>query len=419
MRGWLALLCLAVGCASVDADLDAPDQVTLDGGKADGAAGELRVRAADLTLWMDVAARAEERDGRAVWILDGRTSRNLVAVSSFVPDDGFGRARVLSPRRFEVELDAQELNSLLSGLRLFVGLEVAGVDAGYTAALRLQPRFARFAGSPELRVATQLAPVFDGGLVYRGKVTSSLDGHLLVEDAEATATGARRWDVDFEFGALAVGRARFELGAARKDADVEMVIGELALTTEDPYATWPDDGACRAEVQACLDALPDGELDTERCGAYREVVRCNVRALAPGLELAPEDRTPFELVLEEAELTLPVWREVNLEHLVVVERSAVPSRGEQVARGYLGYAGVGQALWSAPARTELDETLAAWGLAGLVAAAAEVVGDPGFTIGRLEYEREGPDERRERVTQYLLHFAPAARLVVVTLVDAG
>src|SRR5687768_8509167 len=127
MRRLLSVVLLACASCAVPADPgDAPPTVLVDtGGKAD--APELRVRAADMTLWVDAAVRIGPRDGEVVVELLGRTSRNLTGAFAWVPDDRFGEAALIGPRSFAVRLRAgHELDSILSGLPLFVGLDVAG-----------------------------------------------------------------------------------------------------------------------------------------------------------------------------------------------------------------------------------------------------------------------------------------------------
>ena len=243
-----------------------------------------------LTVWIDTVARPITRDGRRVWVLKGRASKDLDHVFSFVPDDPFGTAELTSARKFELVLDSgSEVNSILSGLPLFVRVTARTGEPAF-AAVWMAPRFARFSGSSKLSVKAPVAPVWVAGqLVYRGRATSSSPyASLLVstpDDAApaVVAEGARRWKLDWSFDRLVVAAdpptvpvtftARSAAGATvSKTAGLDFAVTELGLTRGDPYEVWAT--VCEPEVKACLAALPPGQLDTEACGTYRQVNWC-------------------------------------------------------------------------------------------------------------------------------------------------
>lgn len=290
MKTWtlITLALVAAGCGAADepdlasgtVEVAAPD----DDDKAD-AATELRQRLAGTTVWTERALRVEERDGQRVWVLGGRTSRTLRSAFSFVPDDPFCEARVVSARRFEILVRPDhELNSLLSGLPLFVRLEVAGADP-ITAALWIAPRFARFQGTSQLRIARDVAPVWFGGrAIYRGRVEAPASvGAIAIHsgdgaDPAVAREGAGHFRFDWDYEGLARvadppgDPVYFDAARLRKRASVDLAVAKLGLTTEDPYEVWA--GGCADPVRACLGALRVGALDTEACGSYRAVALC-------------------------------------------------------------------------------------------------------------------------------------------------
>jgi hypothetical protein len=260
----LVVACTSPAPGETDRIVVAPD------GKADAA--EIKVHAASLTVWMRPVATA--RDGG--WVR-ARTSKNLAAVSTFIADDGFASARVVSPRVFEVALDGgHELNSMLTGLRLFVDVEVAGSTTPYTLAIELEPRFARFDGSGSIYVFRALRPILAGSdLVYRGRARA--EGDLSVTGARVSAREPGLWNVDAQFDEL-LAEHLFAVGPATKTAEVDVAVAAVGLTTEDPQVVWADswDYECDPAVAACLNALPPEATDTESCGSYRDVTRCNL-----------------------------------------------------------------------------------------------------------------------------------------------
>jgi hypothetical protein len=296
MRRILSLLLISAlsACAAdepVDDGSGDTDFVTADG-KADG---DLRAKVTGLTVWMDPQVRRELRDSTPVWTMRGSASRSLDDVFSFVPDDPFGEAHMTSPTRFEAMLnEGHELNTMLSGLPLFVRLVPQGEDSVF-AGLWLRAQLSGFSGSSAIWVDGALAPVWVGGqVIYRARVSTSTGWNQLVALAApaarptVTSEGSRTWRLDFTYAQLAAlaadpagltFEARRPGSTARKRASASFRIGWLGLTRRDPYEVWTTE--CEEEVRACLDDLGIGDVDTEDCGSYREVARCGGAAVAP------------------------------------------------------------------------------------------------------------------------------------------
>jgi hypothetical protein len=352
------VLGLGSACTSDLPDEDGPedDVIELDGEKADGEI-DFRTRVRGLTVWLDPDPVYQMRDGRGVWVITGRTSKNLDGVSTFIAEDGFADARVLSPRKFEVVLDdGHEIASMLSGLRLFVTLDVADTDDDATASILLQPRTVGSTGSSKIYVWRSLLPISYGGeLVYRGQASSQVDGTLTTTSTAAAPVvsfrSARHWNLDLSGDDLAQLTTRtlpgydLELETStgaryQRHASIRVAIRQLALTRREPAVAFPDafDLECAADVQACLDGL-DADPDTQACGSWREVSRCNVRSELPELGVAPDDTSALVAVVAAAQAALPAGQTLTFEDLYVQGSSDVPPTISQVARAYLARLG--------------------------------------------------------------------------------
>ncbi len=287
----------AAGCLVSDAgaERDDPEATSAEDAQLTASAastgGEVRVRVGELTVWVKPLVKPAYVAGELVATIEGRASRDLADVFSFVPDDAFGNATLTGKRTFSIALrGGSELNSILSGLPLFVRLESGGRT--WFASIDLGARFARFAGDSGLFVESAIRPVYfeDGvsNLRYRGRasapgatsLTASTDDD---SDGDVLARGAGKFDIDWDYN-------RFQLvfdypefpvffsafGGPKelhKTAGVDLVVGKVGLTTQDPYEVWPTT-SCSKSVRACLQKLPAGTKDLGACGTYRQVARC-------------------------------------------------------------------------------------------------------------------------------------------------
>jgi len=259
-------------------------------------AATAQVRVAGLTLTIDDAV-VVRRDGNGMTAtLKLRTSRDLVSAFSFVPDDAFGTARLTGPRTVEIDLaGGYELNSILSGLPLFVSLETKTGDVRrFEARVDLASRFFDFRGSSSLFVDAPVRPVLVRGggdnLRYRGTARAPQATSLSIstdDDAEPTvsALGAGRFQFDWSY-------PLFEIVVDSPEADVtfaanvpvnrlvtkraraKIEVAAVGLTKLSAYDVWPSP-SCAARVKACV-AAAGTSPDLGHCGAYREVAPCLV-----------------------------------------------------------------------------------------------------------------------------------------------
>lgn len=289
---------IAIGClfafavpACAGEDATTPEEI----GAAADAATATRIYASEgtLDLSFETLGTFEERDGVRALILRGTTNRYLKSVHSFVPDDAFGQASIISERRFEVVLhEGHELNTVLSGLPLFVSIETfTGSPTQYTARVEVSTRFYDFWGSSSIWVDEVVQPFYavngTDNIVYRGSVdtlasnlaATAPDGAPAVAPVDAD-TYRLDWSYADLHDAIDPHTERITFTATQADSTtvsksgrlVARVIG-LALTSGDPYQVWPTP-ACDPAVLACVQSQPAGTTDFAACGSFRQVQRC-------------------------------------------------------------------------------------------------------------------------------------------------
>jgi hypothetical protein len=276
-------LCLLLPLAFAGAGACAAADDTTDGETtADATTGELRVRVGELTLWVDRKVPVDlGPDGQLRATIHARTSRNLTQAFGWVPDDGFGTSTIVGPKSFTIELRrGHEANTMLSGLPLFVSIDVAtGTPTHYDARLDLQLGLTSFSGSGALWIDAAVFPEYAGPgedpLRYRASVETT-SATLAVQNAGVptitAATGGFTVDWtydDIQASLLGKKRAKFvTAGGGFKSAVFEIKTVGLDMTTGDATAVWPS--VCEPDVYACMQSADD--LTT--CGHFRDVHRC-------------------------------------------------------------------------------------------------------------------------------------------------
>jgi hypothetical protein len=274
--------------ACAEGELDGVDEVESpaeDDGKSD-ADTELRVRAGDTTLWVtrEVARRGD------LYVLRGRTSRNITDGMGFVFDDPYGDFAQRSARTFEVTWPVSTIRSLADGVNQFVRIGFvpsASRPDSLAARVVVRPRLGGFAGSSKIYLTAELTPVVVGGMVvYRMK------GKTTVVNARVRATAGGVAIIDLR----RLDDTRFEIDVApealgqpivveafvadpagdrwvTKTAALGLSIKRLGFTVEDPYEQWPRP-ECTSATRTCLTGLPDGALDLAACGEAIVVNAC-------------------------------------------------------------------------------------------------------------------------------------------------
>lgn len=245
---------------------------------------EVRVRADGLTLWLDEQAQITPRSGGMQVTLRGRTSANLSAVASYVPDDAFGRAVLTGPRSFEITLrDGHEINTIASGLPLFLSLSLHSGKT-YGGKLGLAARVLPTPGP--VTIEPLLRPVYirdtTNNLRYRG--TAQSPSPLAIRtlggvDPVLTSAGMGRFLYDWDYSGLSQlldsssDRVFFSTATTSQSSALALVVHEVGLVRGDAASAWPSP-ACSRTAYDCIRALPASTRDYASCGSYREVARC-------------------------------------------------------------------------------------------------------------------------------------------------
>lgn len=307
----LLLLAAGAGCSEFataeeeDGQADGPttSAADLSDDKADSA-GTIRVRAGQLTVWIQRDVTLVQENGELTATITGRTSRNLTGVLPFVPDDAFGTGEALSARTFSIKVrQGHELNTILSGMPLFVDLDVAtGAHADYALRLDLRPQLGGFSGSNQLFVDRLGAPIFVGAdkpdpLRYQFNLrTTNPPVAVVAAGAPDVYPSSNGTFADFSYADLAAiwqddGAVAFtDASGATKAATLHVGLSGVALTTDDAYDVWPAP-TCSLAVFNCMREVQGVELAT--CGTYRELNQClgsdGCEFGSPALELTSLD----------------------------------------------------------------------------------------------------------------------------------
>jgi hypothetical protein len=302
-----SFLFLLPSCASSAVDSDAAEGAEFDDLHSEprgdvmtmgGPPQDLTASVDGLSLSVAPIAAVQQVDGVTVWRFEGRASDDLSSVASWVPDDAFGEAVLTGPRTFSIAFrEPSDQNTIVSGLPVFVTLTPT-VGAPAEAAIWFRPRLKAGAGSGRIRFYAIVKPIWlAGDVVYRGKMavdpSRDADWDLSIVSAPAprqTALGAGKTRLDWAFDTLAATvahqpalvRAQGRRGTAliERTAELEIRAIRLGLTRQDPRDRWPH--LCKDSVRTCLAGLSPGEIDTESCGTYREVLACGGLAEASG-----------------------------------------------------------------------------------------------------------------------------------------
>ncbi len=263
--------------------------------KVDSATASVRV--AGLALTVEDRVGVVSGPGGVTATVKLRASRDLGSVMSFVPDDAFGVARLTGPRTIEVDLVGHELNSILSGLPLFLGITTrSGAVTRYEGRLDLAARFFDFTGDSRLWIDSDVRPVLvrgrDQNLRYRG-TASALNPRAVSldistdDDAEPviTSTAPGRFQFDWQYPlfeivfdipeAAVFFNARLADGRVlSKQTHAELHVTTLGLTRLAAYDVWPS-RTCTPKVARCVREA-GAQPDLGHCGTYREVSPCLV-----------------------------------------------------------------------------------------------------------------------------------------------
>ena len=283
----LALVLAVAACAEGgDSVLDETEVSAEVDTKAD-ASSELSVRAGETTLWVNktVARRGD------LFVLRGRTSRNLTDGRGFIFDDVYGDFAQKTARTFEMTWPVSTARGLVDGVNQFIGLSFVHSSSrpdSLTARVIVRPRLAAFTGSSKIYLVAELQPIVYGGtVVYRlhGRTYGANTGIRAVVDnidlPDVRRIDNERFAVDLQpqqaFELTAGGDiqiiADFTTGGVDKRVTLGLAIKKLGMTSGDVETVWPP-VSCTSSVRSCLQGLSDGALDLGGCGGAVEVNSC-------------------------------------------------------------------------------------------------------------------------------------------------
>jgi hypothetical protein len=280
-----ALLLPLFFCACAATDPAAPG----DGTETDdlAATSGLTAHVPGMTVWLDPVAVADWRYEQWVWVIKGRTSKNLESAFSYSSDDEFGETLVTSKRKFEFVADGPSMVRLLEGYPLFIQIgTTTGTQKTYFATVHVTPRFGHFTGSSKIFVHDQLAPVLSGGrAVFRGTTSTAKGVELLdvagpVARPEGTVVAPPNYASDWTWPNLLLAAeppadkitfsATSSTGSFAKKAGIDIAVADLGLATTAPSI----DAPCEPSVQACVEAQPGPGADLAACGTAAAVKAC-------------------------------------------------------------------------------------------------------------------------------------------------
>ncbi len=418
LRYLLPIALFAAAACGGPAEFEEPQLDEAGELEGEATATELTAKVDGFTVYVQKQLAAQVREGRQVFVLQGRTSKNLQGLNSFIFDDVYGQATQLSPRKFEVVFDGRyEANSMAAGIRVLVSLYSTSGDH-VTAGFTFAPRLDGFSGSSKLFVSSVVKPVYAGGLVLRARVRSAGQPYVSTQDGGYTVSrrAGDEWNVDFTYDGFLeasdapVARLGFagndDAGVLReKSALASLAVADFSITRGDAEARWPIP-QCEAPVQACLDALPPGTSETESCGGYYPVTRCNLPDTLPQLGASPDDVSKLDAEVARINALLPSTKRVSYRAFYVQGFSSRAPSFATVLRAYLAQTSGGQSDEGIITTTQLNADLNAFAAKGLVPAAQQVVYQQSFQANRL---------RTGGLTEEVLYFPSAARLVVLQL----
>lgn len=264
-----------------------------------GVGDELVAKASGITVWLDPVARPTTRFDQPAWVIGGRTSKNIEGVFSFSSDDEFAEAIQISPRKFEIYMDAGQAEHLMAGYRLLLDLDTTtGSTRQYFASIRIAPRFDDFHGSSKITLHKTITPFVFGQEVRFRNLIGLASGYA--SPTAETEAGASPLAIGPSGSSFAMDWAGADLVAAATSSEQEIAVSatngsqtvtrfqstelyvkSLQLIDEGmPLEVWPDP-TCTASVRACLQALPATELDRSSCGAAIDVLACANEVAVP------------------------------------------------------------------------------------------------------------------------------------------
>lgn len=284
-----------VGCGDATEQTQKPETsvVEIDDAQKADSFGEVRVRAAEMTIWADPVIEPTTNG----WRLSARSSYNLASIRASIGGADVD-AKLVGDRTFDINLDAQRLVTNLQETPIFVELTTtSGLQR--TAMFVSRARVGYSSGSYRIYPWKNFEPIFVGGeAVFRGRMTTEGEFDEAYgfndDDSEPVVTreDETHWLVDFPSYAIPWAAHPTEDPVVyvventegtryRRDVHIVMQLSQMGVTSGVPSNVWPAP-MCQEEVRGCVQAR-GRDADLEACGSVVEVRPC--------LEELPEDNT--------------------------------------------------------------------------------------------------------------------------------
>lgn len=288
------LLMLAwIGCGESPDQTPSADpevQQLPDDARADSLATQ--IKAPGMTLWIAPIAQPEWQKRGLRWRVEGRVSKNLKAVTSFVAGRHYTDSAVTSARKFSVLLTREELGRVIEGDYLYIELEPSvGATPLYSAAITFKARFHNISGSERLILEPWIEPILTTqGVKMRAQASTEpgfeLESVFTDDDFDPDVSFWPDWAWTMDWGPEELLLASdilddpvyFTLfdGADnryRASANIEIRATEAGLAVGHPESAFPPP-TCSDEVETCLNQLRAAAPDTSECGTAPQVQAC-------------------------------------------------------------------------------------------------------------------------------------------------
>ncbi|GEM_PF-4362568 len=239
-----------------------------------------RIRHSDTTFWFESKFREKNRR----WTLVGRSSRNIKHIQSHFQSGEKIDVRTISPRKFEITLDANQVIRAAMGEPILSDVQSSvGTRSIFT---RFAPRIQSLRGDHRLYVLSSINAVYVGdSLMFRGRTNTAAGWELIQSNfnqhearilSEPSLT-------PYEFDADLLPEIlthQSELIFTAYDGNqqfiskrVEFVLKLVSFASADKKADliWPS-LSCEPEVAQCLKKYKKSNFET--CGYARQVEAC-------------------------------------------------------------------------------------------------------------------------------------------------
>lgn len=263
---------------TLELDASPPTTINETEGPADRV-NQWHIRHTDTSFWFQNAFKMRKNQ----WKFEGRASRNISKISSKFENGDPVITKLISKRKFQVFIDAQQLVLAAKGERIFTTIETS--KGNRFVSMRFAPRLKRTQGDKEVYVLPAMNAIFVGSdLRFRGR-TSLRSGwelqHVRAENYAELKSEPRLTPFEFSADELPrILRTRKYVvftandgnqNTSEKRVSFHLRLIQLSSSELPPRVAWPKE-PCQTPVRECLRTLDD--QDFEKCGYANQVEAC-------------------------------------------------------------------------------------------------------------------------------------------------